>query len=278
MKQPSKPMQLARRAIENHLTVLTIVAIVIGLGMRYIADPKEFSDSKDIIKEIGNFILITFVVGFIYENFVNYRYKHEFIHEIESILSSKFQLPISKVYSQRPTLDDKADLMKLAKYEIIEFGTALHTFTNYMDSNMSFHAQDGEVSRYRDLIESRLKDGVNVTCVLLDPSVATMLKELEPEFEEKVKTSLVYLEEFEASVSQKKYSGKFQIILYKALSHYSAIAIDATKDEGVILMSPYITGKRNSDIPAFKIEKRTSGDVFDNYWDGIKNTINTSTI
>jgi hypothetical protein len=278
MKQPSKPLQLMRGAIENHLTMLTLGAVVVGVSLRYFADPHGFSNSKDILKELGNFILITFVVAFIYENFVNYRYKHEFIHEIERILSERFNLPLSKVYLQRPELNDKAALMKEAKQEIIEFGTALRTFTSYMQSNMSFHTPDGETGRYRDLIETKLSEGVSVKCLLLNPTVAEKLKEIEADLEGKISTSLIYLKQFEEEINNKKLPGKFEVILYQAIPHYAAIVIDGSEENGIILVSPYIPGTENAESPAFKIEKTIGRSLFISYWDGVRNIIeNTGT-
>ncbi|MBB6050764.1 hypothetical protein [Armatimonas rosea] len=270
MKQPSKPMQWARSAIENNLTILTILAVIIGVGLRYIADPHTFSNNKEIIKEIGNFILITFVVGFIYENFVNYRYKHEFIHEIENILSNKFNLPISKVYLQRPELNEKAELMKQATKEIIEFGTALRTFTSYMKSNLSFHTSDGQAGRYRDLIEQRLSEGIVIRCMVLSPEVAAVLEPYEPGLKAKIEESLTYLLEFQKSVEGK---GTFEVIQYRTIPRYAAICIDGEQKGSKMLLSPYVPNVENAKVPAYLIEKTKEETLFQVYWISIKNII-----
>ena len=276
MNKPSKPLQLMRGAIENHLTMLTLGAIVVGVSLRYFADPHGFSNGKDILKELGNFILITFVVAFIYENFVNYRYKHEFIHEIERILSERFNLPITKVYLQRPELSEKVELMIDATKEIIELGTALRTFVSYMQSNMTFHMPDGQKKGFQDFIIERLRNGVNVACMIVDSSIGETLKEFDSDSAEKLSVSLKYLTEFDSKVKDLNLKGKFSIITYHQIPRFAAICIDGDDPvNGKMLMSPYIPQTENAKIPAYLIEKSKNREIFDLYFNGIVNSRNS---
>ncbi len=260
-------IEKARGVYENNLLLVTIIAVLIGFIMRFFAEPKPFGDpsalAREIIKEVGGFILATFLIAFIYEAFISYRYKQEFRRELQDMLRMGFRGGLHAVHERRPTLGYKAQKLEEAQESIIELGTALNTFKEYIVKNQTTDMTPGSQG-YRDILEDKMKHGLKVTCLMLDPDIAASdtFKEFDPDLAAKVRSSMAALKQVQEEMN-KKYPGKFEVLLYRAIPTFACIAFDSeTGGHGQLLLSPYAFNKENSSVPVFEIHQNESPTIY----------------
>jgi hypothetical protein len=282
MNRPNKGIERARAIYENHMSLLTVIAVLVGLvcllseqmiGERSV--PSAQTIAKLLLKDFGTFLLVTFLSAFIYENFVNYRNRQEFREDLEDILRNTSRTGIHAVFNRRPTVAYKAKLLESATVEVIEYGTALNTFKNYLVTNMTFDMASDSLG-YRDLFEQKLKEGIHFTCLMVDPDFAATapIAEIYPGLAEKIRASLVELLRVQAEIDLKGYKGKFTICTFHYLPAFAAICVDPSSDRvsGRLLLSPYIHGSENSRAPAYEIHKSENEDLFAVYTQSIIGT------
>lgn len=278
MPKESRGMERARAIYEDNLTLLTIIAVILGLSLRLIAEPEPFRDlgklARDFLKETGSFLLVTFVIAFIYENFVNYRSKQEFRQELEDVLRGSMHLGIHAVYDRRPTVGFKAELLQSARTEVIEMGTALNTFKEYLKTNMTTDMAPGSLG-YRDIFESRLREGIQVTALMLDPEYAACpaIAAESPGLADKIRASRSELLRIQSEVAPKAAAGKgrFRLLTYRKMPHFAAICVDgADRENGRMLLSPYVPGRENASAPVFEIRRSENESLFNVYYAAIQ--------
>lgn len=267
-------IEKARSVYENNLLLVTIIAVLIGFIMRFFADPKPFGDPiallREVIKEVGGFILATFLIAFLYEAFISYRKQQEFRQELHDVLREGFRGGLHAVYERRPTVGYKAVKLREAEESVIEMGTALNTFKDYLVKNQTTDMNPGSQG-YRDILEERIRYGLKLTCLILDPDLAASaaFQEVYPGLEAKVRDSLTALKPIRDEIN-KKYPGKFEILLYRAMPTFACIAFDSESgSNGRLLLSPYAFHRENSGAPVFEIHQRESPAIFATYQQAI---------
>lgn len=274
-------IERARTVYENNLLLVTIIMALVGLLMRFFAEPHPLNDlgklGREMMKDVGGFILATFVIAFLYESFVNQRAREEFRRDLKDVLREGFRGGVEAVHERRPTLEYKANHLKSAEESVIELGTALSSFSDYLVKNMSTGMAPGSPG-YRDIVEDRLRRGVVVKCLALDPEVAAQpgFKELSPHLEEKIRRALEQLIQLRTAFDA-QYPGRFQLYLYRAVPTFACIAVDAESGtQGKLLLSPYVHGRENSNVPVFEIHQASSPGIYAAYQGSLKSLLATA--
>jgi hypothetical protein len=279
-----------RRFYESNFSLFALVVLLIGLLVRVAAELPWVTGLlrgfvADVCKEVGNFLIAVLLVSILYENIVSHRTRREFRRELHSTLESLSRLGLHAVHPRRPTVGVKARLLGSARREVIELGIALNTFAHYLDTNSTYSpdvsatSEEGYASLaskggYRDLLEARLKAGVNVTCLMLDPTFLAP-HDSDPELRnlrQRIEHSLERLQRIRAELNdaQKQYPGKLTILLYRALPRYAAICVDGEDlFAGRMLLSPYVPGRANSEAPVLEIHHWENPALFETYYAGI---------
>ena len=274
-KTQSPAMTRMLSIYQNNLILLTIIAILLGLLLRFLANPKPLDDvselGRELMREVGTFILVTFLVAFLNEFFVSVRNREEFRSEIQELLSNKMQLGIQAVYTRRPDVAFKAEILREAQGDLYEVGEALNTFQTYITSNMSTGMGTDAIG-YRDLLEQRLKEGLNVTCLMLDPQFAASsgITNDQPGMVAKIENSKMALERFADAMNAKNVKGKFRIYQYHSVPRFAAIYSGTVSGDARLLLSPYIPYAENSSTPVFDLRRSENAELFDKYIDGIQ--------
>jgi hypothetical protein len=164
------------------------------------------------------------------------------------------------VVEQRPSEQNKAALISIARREVIDLGTALNTCSQYLVST-------ARPNHYHKSVISLLDRGVDYTCLILDPK-STMAKVYGKargeNLREKIEKSVNRLREFSATARGKR--GKFRVFSYDRLPYFASIAIDR-KMNGFLLLSSYLPHTRElaigrADTPHFLLPEVASPTLF----------------
>jgi class 3 adenylate cyclase len=143
----------------------------------------------------------------------------------------------TNVFCHRPSELDKSLLIKRARNEILDLGTALSTSSQYLVTTR-------RPTYYRTEVLRLLEDGVSYVCVVLDPNseMATIYGDLRGEdLKRKIEESLKRLEHFASEARGCK--GKFKIFLYSVMPYFATVAVDRD-GKGVFIFSPYMPNAR----------------------------------
>jgi hypothetical protein len=275
-------LEAAQDAFENHFTAVFVITGMVGLLLRIGATHPRVSGFigpmlADFMKETGNFVLSILLIALLYEHFVNYKNRREFRRELNDVISGVMQLGVHKVYSRRPSLAVKAEFIRGAKFQIIELGTALNTFTSYVVSDMTTGLEGEGVSEaitYGELLKAKLREGVDIDCLVLDPDFAndkTVGEGLPEGSFKKISDSVSKLSVIVKKWGEEKSAGKMRITLYRHVPHYAAICVDGDDPHtGRMLLTPYIPGLANGAAPVFDIRRAENEKVFMAYYQGIR--------
>lgn len=139
----------------------------------------------------------------------------------------------ANVFSKRLSEQNKSIIIKSAKTEVIDLGTALSTCSRYLVTTQ-------RPSYYRNEVLRLLDAGVNYTCLALNPQCEIRKiyeKERNENLKDKTDWSLERLKSFAEEVKNKK--GKFNVLLYSRMPYFAAILIDRDKD-GLSIFAPYM--------------------------------------
>lgn len=135
--------------------------------------------------------------------------------------------------SQRPTQMDKAMMIRHAKREVVDCGTALNTCSNYLVTKEKPGA-------YRQHVMELLKRGVDYICIVLSPNAEITKVYEKARGEELVRNISLSVDRLKSFADEvKDLPGKFKVFAYDALPYFACIAIDR-RDDGLLLVSPYM--------------------------------------
>lgn len=201
---------------------------------------------------------------FIYKNRFSNKIYFEWLSNISFHDSFKVNM-----FPQRLSEKEKATIIRHARSEIIDMGTASRTCSYYLGSTQ-------RPIYYKDQVIKLLDLGVNYTCLLLNPESETMdiYSKLRGEnLKERTLDSLHRLGSFAKEVEEKK--GHFKVYLYSLLPYFACIAVDR-KDGGSLIFSPYMPNFENLKIErADTMHFLLSKEQDDNVYNQINNCIDT---
>lgn len=210
--------------------------------------------------------------GMVYDEEKEDFYQNLDISISPSDLSSKPTINDKKsesiVFHARGRLEirEKAAFISAAKYEVIEIGVSLRTFSSYFFNRASYE--------YQEPVERLLKEGVHIKCLVLEPTATTSevyLKDRgEGELIETIDKNIDKLKELKGTFENKNYKGKFDIYTYAHIPYNHFCVIDGNYPNGEMIISPYIFGIKRADAPVFKLSKKNHLHLFEKYWQSIQ--------
>lgn len=171
----------------------------------------------------------------------------------------------------RRSTSEKIQFIKNAKQEIIEVGIRLHTFSQYFTSRRE--------AEFKEHVEKLLKKGVNMKCLMMDPSsemtrlyMMDRAKALPSEalaFEQ-MPLILEDLKITRDELNNLGYSGHFELLTYNNFPYNHYMAVDPELESGKILISSYIHGVRRAHCPVMEIRKNSASVTFAKYYESLK--------
>jgi hypothetical protein len=265
---------------ENHrqhrrlvFSLLCCLLVIGGLSLRFwaavsenVALAKESDNLNrasiqlrwEFLKEVGQFIAVTFSVALIWEWFLQESQRKEFRLELEHVVSQYINGGVRRVHCGRPHPDVKATFISGAKFEVVEIGTALRTLGAYL--------RDTGGPAFRKAVEDNLRSGVRFGCILLDPD--STYANNNAAVKAKVIDSLVELREQQKTLHAR--IGKtFEVHLRQSQPRMSAVCVDCgiltdkAGSEARILISPYLDGLENRENPTLEIYRAHNPEFFE---------------
>jgi class 3 adenylate cyclase len=143
---------------------------------------------------------------------------------------------------QRPSQAEKVRLVRAARTDIVDFGTALHTSSGYLTTAE-------RPARYRDAVLDFLTRGGTYRAVLLDPSceaAATLSQYRDENLPDKIRSSITAFGRFKQRHGS--VTDQFHVYQSRAFPGFAAIAVDVHSADAMILYSPYFMRMKFPDI------------------------------
>ncbi len=184
-----------------------------------------------------------------------------------SIIKNNTNLLGFKLYTEgRIKIEQKTAFMENAQSEVIEVGVRLKTFTEY------FYSRNEQ--EFKQYIVNLLKRGIKLKYYMLDPdsneaslyfSDRTKGQEDEKESVNEMKRVIHKLEKISKELEANKYSGSFEVFLYKHIPTNHFLVVDGKQPHGKMLVSHYLFGLRRAECPVIEIDKRFQPLLFKKY-------------
>jgi hypothetical protein len=145
-------------------------------------------------------------------------------------------------HPQRPSQQEKARLVSVAKTDIVHLGTALRTTAHYLVTTE-------RPAHYRDAVLEFLASGGTYRCVILDPScetTATLSNYCQEDLPAKIRSAITELARFKQRNGP--VAERLHVYLTGAFPGFSAIVIDLNSSAPLILYSPYLMAMKPFDL------------------------------
>lgn len=167
----------------------------------------------------------------------------------------------------RLELQEKVKFMETAEEEIIEFGTTLNAFSNYLLSN--------KAKLFKLPIKNLLEKGIKFKCYLLDPEWngtsfycgdrENAIKEGQPGIE-KIRTSLRRLKQVQKEFALEGLATHFEVFTYRHIPHNYFMILDKNQNANAKMMvSNYLYGMRRADCPVLEFSRQSNPILFQRY-------------
>ena len=146
---------------------------------------------------------------------------------------------------QRPSQLEKLRLIRAARTEVVDAGTALRTSSGYLTTT-------DRPAYYRDAVLEFLSRGGTYRCVLLDPeceATATLSEYRGENLPDKIRNSIAAFGRFKqrhGSVTE-----RLHVYRTRTFPGFAAIAVDLNSADPMILYSPYLMSMK---IPGVHVE------------------------
>ena len=175
-------------------------------------------------------------------------------------------------------IEDKVKFFQSANIQMIEFGTTLNTFTNYLLSLRQ--------STFKEPIQTLLENGVNIQCYLLDPNWngtalyfndRDILAENGTPGIEKIRTSLRRLKIINQELEQQQYSGKFEVFTYQHIPNNYFLTVDSDdKSKAKMMISHYLYGESRANCPVMEFTRQAEPTLFIRYHTALNKLIKSA--
>jgi class 3 adenylate cyclase len=145
-------------------------------------------------------------------------------------------------HPQRPSQQEKARLVGVARTDIVDLGTALRTSARYLTTTE-------RPAHYRDTVLDFLARGGTYRCVLLDPScpaTATLSEYRQEDLAAKIRASIAEFAQFKQRHGP--VTDSLRVYQSRAFPGFAAIATDLHSDDPLILYSPYLMTMKSLNI------------------------------
>jgi class 3 adenylate cyclase len=143
---------------------------------------------------------------------------------------------------QRPSQAEKSRLVRAARGDVVDLGTALRTCSTAMTTTE-------RPARFRDAVLDLLARGGTYRAVLLDPTceaAATMSRYRNENLAEKIRSSIVAFGRFKERHG--KVTDGLHVYQSRAFPGFAAIAVDLGSPDAMILYSPYLMSTKIPDL------------------------------
>ncbi|MDQ6862212.1 MAG: hypothetical protein M3044_00160 [Thermoproteota archaeon] len=198
--------------------------------------------------------------------------------ELYEISSNNFKLrnclntPIFINEEGRLRTEENVALIQNAKSEIIKVGTGLNEFTSCFFSK--------NPAEFKNHVRELLRKGINFKCLAVDPEwIITKIRcehEEDKKYFMEIPNNLNKLKEVQNEFVEEKLPGSFEIFVYKNMPLFHAICIDATNEEGRMIISNYLPGIEKSSCPVLHFSKISNPVMFNTYLLSINNILKTA--
>lgn len=187
--------------------------------------------------------------------------KHE-LYEITSDkhkLHNSLKLPFHIHEKGRLSLEEKISFLQSTTKEIIEIGTGLKQFTEYLSRNQL---------DFKKTVTELLQKGVIFRLYMIDSQWALrtlQLKKEEKKYFESMSESINQLKIIRDEFRSKKFKGSFQLYMYQHYPLFHVLCVDKDTPNGKMMISNYMYGIKRSSCPVLQLLKRTNSIMYDTY-------------
>jgi len=272
---------------QTYKFAIGLVILFAGLGLRYgVASLHWAGAAAELANDFGAILVGSVTITFVYDNFIRTDEKAIFLEDLRELLlelreedrealRSDMRIlmraertgRVVMVYPSRPDIKDKIQVIKSAQHSVIEIGTSLHTYVNYLTTAAE--------SEYQAHVVDLLSNGVVFTCAIMNPDLAKYTHPDNPSMEQKIRSAKTALCEIQKDLGK---NGKFELLEYNHMPYFAAICVDPDQPTGQMFITPYLFGVRNANAPSFLLSRVDNPDLFDKYWTSVKNMLEDKTL
>lgn len=162
-----------RRIMKRYYNFVGVVLFLLGVVLRLFSIEKA-GLAWQVIGDLGTFLAVAVVIPFIYDGLIKTEDRQVFRSDLEDVLDAKLptywneKLGFTLHERGRRSVDEKVVFIQTAKYEVVELGFALWTFSSYFEQRASYE--------FRTHILELLRHGVIFECVAMDPDCEVTTK------------------------------------------------------------------------------------------------------
>jgi hypothetical protein len=193
--------------IKRFKVALGLLLLLGGLAVRYFVAADHWQGAwAELLNDFGALLIGSITLTFVYDNFIRSDEKTLFLEDLRSLLGelreeerevlrsdlrilmrAERKGRVVMVYPGRPDIKDKIQVIKTAKHSVIEVGTALHTYANYLTTAAE--------SEYQAHVVDLLSKGVVFQCAMMKPELARVTHPPrkghsdDPDIEQKIRTA-----------------------------------------------------------------------------------------
>lgn len=174
----------------------------------------------------------------------------------------------------RVTIDYKTSFYSDAKFEIIQIGVRLNTYSQY------FTSQNSTV--YKDHIIELLERGVNIKAYLIDPDCnearlyfddRSITQKTESYGTNDIKRVIERLCEVRDELNNLGHKGHFEVYKYKHFPYGNFVIVDGNTSDGKMMVAHYLYGIKRADIPVWEFSKKSHPKLYRKYLDSVQKYI-----
>lgn len=265
---------LLRRIIERYYNLVGAALFLLGVALRLLSIGKT-GFTYQVIGDIGSFLAVAIAIPFIYDRLIKTEDRQIFLSDLKDVLDAKLpsdwnqKLGITLHEEGRRTINKKVELIETAKYEVIELGIALCTFSSYFEQRAPYE--------FKDHVLELLRSGVVFKCVTMDPDCELAAKyaedQVDTEFLDKNRSSLKSLKALSNEFKHLGLAGKFEIYVYHHVPYFHAVCVDGDKTNGRMFIHPYMYATKKAETPGFEFSKSDHPAMFEKYWASVKKVL-----
>lgn len=229
----------------------------------------------------GLLLLITqkkkLTYDFIQEKFISISIEENTSNEV--MIDNTPSMYVLRIHEEgRRSIADKIEFIQNAKYEVIEMGIRLNTFSKYFIGRND--------SEFKDHIIKLLTRGVELKCLMMDPE-AEFTRYY---FEDRAKANPREMQAFKEmpqiledlkliqnELNGMNLAGKMRIFLYHNFPYHHYLTVDGAKEWGKMMYSSYIYGEKRANCPVTEFYQHGSPTLYARHWNAVQLILNQST-
>jgi len=185
-------------------------------------------------------------------------------------LIKRLNLPLTIEPRGQLSIKEHLRFIQQAKKDVIEIGTDLHDFINYLT--------EYTLKEFKNPLKQLLDKGVLLTFLLVDPNWTHLQANDKKELSKQIQKNLNSLKNFKKECKNLKLKGKITIRVYQKNPQINIIGVDLNYKNGQINIVHNLLGITNMSKPLLQLSKEENLELYETYHTSITEILKGSKI